>query len=75
MPEQLLSPHDAAKRLAVSVKTLQRWRRARAGPPWLVVGGRSIRYAPNDLDTFISERRHGPGALPADAGPQGAGQS
>ena len=57
MPQQLLTPQDAAKRLAVSEKTLQRWRRVRTGPPWIVVGGRSIRYSPNDLDAFIAERR------------------
>ena len=48
---------DAAKRLGISVKTLQRWRSERRGPAYSKVGGRLIRYAVGDLDHFFEQSR------------------
>lgn len=55
--ELLLTPGEAAGRLRVSVRTLERWRAHGTGPPYVVVGGRSVRYARSDLAAWIALRR------------------
>jgi len=54
--EQLLTEHQAAKCLAVSVSLLQKWRHQRKGPPYHKLG-RSVRYSTADLSEFIQTRR------------------
>ena len=53
-PNTLLTEHQAAARLALSVRTLQNWRVSGRGPSWIRCGGRSVRYRGADLDEFIA---------------------
>lgn len=54
-PAQHLAPEDAAAMLAVSVKTLETWRRLGRGPRFVKLG-RAVRYAVDDLDAFLRSR-------------------
>ena len=49
----LLDETRAARILDLSVKTLRRWRWAGKGPTFRKIG-RAVRYAPSDLEAFIS---------------------
>jgi len=51
-----LNETQAAELLGVSVRTLQAWR-VRGGGPVFVKLGRSVRYRPDDLESWISSRR------------------
>ena len=54
----LLDEREAATRLRLSHRTLQRWRVAGKGPPFHKLG-RVVRYAACDLDDFARSRlRH-----------------
>lgn len=56
----LLPPPEAAKILSVEVGTLTKWRCTGTGPAFHRIGGSRkgvIRYAPADLDTYISASR------------------
>ena len=57
---QLLKPHEVAKLLGVSRRTLAYWRARRTGPAWVdVTGGLGrkpcIRYSLADLEAWIKE--------------------
>ena len=52
----LVTEHDAAQVLGLSVKTLRRWRWAGKPPPFLKLGG-AVRYDPADLSAFIEAAR------------------
>ena len=54
---QLLTPPEVARRLHVSIKTLERWRAIGSGPPFHRIGLRAVRYAPRDLDAWIDAQR------------------
>jgi hypothetical protein len=55
----------AGEILGHSVKTLQNWRCARKGPPYMKTsGGRSIRYRISDLLDWQAAGRVDPGAVP-----------
>jgi excisionase family DNA binding protein len=57
---ELLTQQQLAEELQVSVRTLERWRREGAGPPWVRVG-RSPRYRRDDIDRWLeATRRSGP---------------
>ena len=49
-----LGRREAANELRVGVRTLDRWRSQKAGPPFVRVGGRRF-YRRADLDRFINE--------------------
>jgi excisionase family DNA binding protein len=51
--ERLLTPHEAARLMGVSVHTLSWYRRVRKGPRFLRVG-RHARYAPADLRAYMA---------------------
>lgn len=56
--EQLLTPHQAAAFLNISVHTLSAWR-TRDTPgrvPWHEVGG-SIRYRQSDLELWLAAQK------------------
>lgn len=58
MLRALVNETEAARILALRVKTLRRWRWGGQGPPYLKIGG-AVRYDPADLAAFIkSSRRH-----------------
>ena len=64
---QLLTERDTARRLGLSVRTLQKWRLLGQGPRYLKLG-QAVRYDPDDLEAFVqaarrtstSERSSGP---------------
>jgi len=47
----------AALYLGVSDATLKRWRQDKAGPDYIRLGERSIKYRQSDLDRYILDRR------------------
>jgi Helix-turn-helix domain len=51
----LLTQHDAALALKVSVRTLERWRVQGVGPRFVRLN-HSIRYRPQDLDAHVAAR-------------------
>jgi excisionase family DNA binding protein len=51
----LLNETRAAEYLGLSVRTLQAWR-VRGGGPVFVKLGRAVRYRPDDLNAWITER-------------------
>ena len=51
-----LTTRQLAARWQVSVRTLERWRSERHGPPWIVVRG-SVRYAEVEIEAFEAEHR------------------
>lgn len=57
---RLLRPDEVADQLGVQPATLATWRCTGSGPSFVKVG-RNVRYAPADVDAFISERRRAPG--------------
>lgn len=52
---QLLNEHAVAQLLDVSVATVRRWRLLREGPQFIRVGAASVRYRPEDLQTYINQ--------------------
>lgn len=48
----LLNPHEAARFLALSPKTLARWRWAGKGPKYIKLGS-AVRYSMQELTTFV----------------------
>lgn len=56
MATMLLTPRQAAERLAIAGHTLARWRLEGGGPPYVKVGA-SVRYDAQDLDAFIESRK------------------
>jgi excisionase family DNA binding protein len=52
MREKLLTEIEAAELLALSAKTLRRWRWAGKGPEFVKIGG-AVRYRTTDLDAFV----------------------
>jgi excisionase family DNA binding protein len=53
--ETLLNEEQAARRLNVAVKTLQKWRVVGGGPRFVKLG-RCVRYSAADLEEFITAR-------------------
>jgi excisionase family DNA binding protein len=53
--ESLLNESEAAKLLAVSVRTLQAWRTRESGPPFVRLG-RAIRYRLKDLIEWVRSK-------------------
>jgi hypothetical protein len=51
----LLRPEDAARRLGLTVRTLEMWRRRKRGPRFVRLTARVIRYPLPDLEAFIRE--------------------
>jgi hypothetical protein len=52
-PPSLQTEKEAAQRLRVSPRTLQKWRILKVGPTWVRVG-RCVRYRLTDLDAFVA---------------------
>lgn len=68
---ELIDEREAARRLGVSVRTLQSWRLRREGPPFVKLG-RSIRYDPAVLERHIRAATIEPAPVAARAGAGGA---
>ena len=52
----LLTEKEAAKILGFSIRTLQKWRTQGAGPCFVRVSARAIRYRRADLEQWIEGR-------------------
>jgi len=52
MQDKLLTETEAANLLALSAKTLRRWRWAGLGPEFVKLGG-AVRYRAEDIAAFI----------------------
>ena len=52
MRDKLYTELDAAGLLALSPKTLRRWRWAGKGPGFVKIGG-AVRYRAGDLEAFV----------------------
>lgn len=53
---KLLTEREAAERLAVSIKTLRRWRWAKVGVSYTKIGA-CVRYDANTIESFIEAGR------------------
>ena len=51
---ELLDEKRLAKTLGLSVKTLQQWRWRGIGPPYLKLGGWSVRYDPEAVERWAT---------------------
>lgn len=56
MIDRLLTQEEAAQVLAVKPRTLEGWRVTGAGPRFIRISARCIRYRRPDLDTWLNER-------------------
>ncbi|CAH0532165.1 DNA-binding protein [Ralstonia phage UAM5] len=50
-----LTESDLAVRFGVTVRTLQKWRRLKTGPAWIVIGKNTIRYREEDIRAYEEE--------------------
>lgn len=50
----LLCTKETARLLRISHRTLESWRGIGEGPKYCRVGGRNIRYRPEDIDLYIN---------------------
>ncbi len=53
--ETLITEHDVARVVGMSVASVQRWRLKRQGPMYLKIGA-AVRYRPEDLKAWIDSR-------------------
>ena len=56
MATALLNSAQAAERLNVSARTLERWRVTGEGPEFVRVGARKVGYAPAACDAWMARR-------------------
>ncbi len=52
-PQYLMDETEAAKRLAVSVRTMQAWRLNGRGPKFVRLGS-AVRYSESEINDFIT---------------------
>jgi len=57
--EQLLTEHEVAKILRVSVATIRRRRLLNQPPVWIKIGS-SVRYSPRSISAFLENLPSGP---------------
>lgn len=65
----LMDEKQLANKLNISVASARRWRLLRQGPKFLKIGA-SVRYRPEDVDTWLDSRPSG-GECP-ESGPRSA---
>jgi hypothetical protein len=54
-PDQLMTSAQAAKRLGVGDRVLERWRSTGDGPAYAKLTSKTIRYRSEDLDAFVGK--------------------
>jgi predicted DNA-binding transcriptional regulator AlpA len=64
-PNELFCQDDAAHFLAVSPRTLEQWRVRGAGPRFVRLSRRAVRYRRRDLHDWIAERVVQPTSQPS----------
>ncbi|NJL27402.1 MAG: helix-turn-helix domain-containing protein [Thermoanaerobaculia bacterium] len=52
----LLTSVEAARHLGFSPRTLENWRLSGAGPAYLRVSARCVRYRQSDLDAWVQQK-------------------
>jgi predicted DNA-binding transcriptional regulator AlpA len=63
----LLDTPSAARRLGVTPATLVRWRKNDAGPAWVRLGDKLVRYRESDLQAYLAvSSRRTPARTPRD---------
>ena len=55
MLEQLLTTKQAAALLGTTRRTMEAWRYVGAGPVFVKLRGRMVRYRPADLEAFVAD--------------------
>lgn len=50
---RLLKTSEVADLLQLSSATLEKFRSCGTGPRWVKVGGRAVRYRPEDIEDFV----------------------
>lgn len=58
--ENLLNEHDVGRITGLSVASVRRWRLLKQGPRYLKISA-SVRYRPEDLETWLASRPTGGG--------------
>jgi excisionase family DNA binding protein len=53
---RFMTEREAAERLGLSVRTLQKWRLLGSGPEFLKLG-HAVRYDPEDLERYVESAR------------------
>jgi predicted DNA-binding transcriptional regulator AlpA len=61
----LLNEHEVAGITGLSVASVRRWRLLRQGPKYLKIGA-SVRYKPEDVQTFLDRQPCGGGGSQED---------
>jgi len=62
----VIPAHEAARRIGISLRQLQRFRRTGEGPAFMRLSSRRIAYRPTDIDTWLASRVVVVPATPAD---------
>jgi len=52
-----LSSYELADELGIHPVTPSQWRQAGEGPPYVIVGSRSVRYRRADVEAWLEARR------------------
>jgi predicted DNA-binding transcriptional regulator AlpA len=52
----LLRPDEAAARIGVTTRALDKMRQRRTGPPWIKMTARAVRYPSDALEAWIAQR-------------------
>lgn len=55
MAKQLLNAAEAAEYLALSKRTLEKWRTSLKGPPYVKMNG-AVRYRLEDLEQWVADQ-------------------
>lgn len=59
-PGPLLTTEDVARLLGVSEKLIHNWRYEGRGPRFVKLGHRTVRYRPEDVDSWIERQARRP---------------
>lgn len=59
---RLLTTDEASRYLGLRSQLLVQWRYDKKGPPFHRLGDRLVRYATDDLDTWLEGQKVAPGA-------------
>jgi len=57
-PDPLMTPEAVAEWLGVTVGVLANWRYLGAGPRFIRLGAKSIRYSRQEVESWLEENTH-----------------